>query len=279
MSAETIEMVTGPDTGEADTDALTPVETSDTAVVTEEATPDADKDTDKDAKLKAKLTPEAQKAFDKRIAREVSKTHEAQAKAEAATSELSELRKRVDAEDAEAVLSAAREAGVMPEIISPAESKGLADLNHAKANAKALGRVLRSNAGEEVEIDGKVYTRAQVVDAQETWEDKAEALAKRFGGVESKAREKGLEIWRLGLAAQRDGWKPGSAPAAPVDDDDDEADGTQTTTQAKPKTDMPSGAGTKTRPDGPPATPNVDVHDERSLASFIEADMRARKKK
>ena len=124
MSAETIEMVTGPDTGEADTDALTPVETSDTAVVTEEATPDADKDTDKDAKLKAKLTPEAQKAFDKRIAREVSKTHEAQAKAEAATSELSELRKRVDAEDAEAVLAAAREAGVMPEIISPLSPKG-----------------------------------------------------------------------------------------------------------------------------------------------------------
>lgn len=290
MNGETIEMVTGPEAGDADADALTPADKAKPAEGAEVdddgagADKDKDKNDDPDAKLKEKLTPEAQKAFDKRIAREVGKTRAAQAKADAAEAELAGLRKRADAEDGEAVIAAAREAGVMPEIVSAAEAKGLAELKHAKANAKALGRVLRSNAEAEVEIDGKVYTRKQVVDAQESWEDKAEALEKRFGGVESKAREKGLEIWRLGLAAQREGWKPGGKPAKAADPDEpDEQDDTDEpdtpAPKAKPKTDIPGGGGTKARPDGKPAAPDVEVHDERSLAAFIDADTRARKKK
>jgi hypothetical protein len=287
MSEETIEMVTGPEAGEADADALTAAERAGEAGDARKPAPKAETDTeeDPDAGLKAKLTPEAQRAFDKRISRETRKTKEAQSRAEAAERELQTLRGRADCEDAEAVLAAAREAGVMPEILTAAESKGLADLNHAKANAKALGRVLRSTPGEELEIDGKTYTRKQVVDAQDSWEDKAVALEKRFGGVEAGARAKGLEIWRLGLAAKREGWKPGGAKPAPDADPDDPAEDGAGVADAlpaakpKPRTDMPAGGGPKARPTGEPARPDVEVHDERSLASFIDADMRARKKK
>ena len=280
MSEETIEMVTGPEAGEADADAVKAAEENGGSQ--QEPAKERHEPKDEDAELKAKLTPEAQRAFDKRLGREVRKTKEAQAKAEKAESELAALRQRADSDDGEAVLAAAREAGVMPEILTAADAKGLADLNHARANAKALGRVLRSSPGEEVEIDGKAYTRKQVVDAQESWEDKADALAKRFGGVESAAREKGLAVWRLGLAAQREGWKPGggkSIPAKAEEDEDEDDPAGLTEKKPKPKTDIPGGGGPKTRPTGGHVAPDVEVHDERSLASFIDADMRARKKK
>lgn len=278
MSEEIIEMVTGPEAGEADADAIKAAEENGGSQ--QDPAKERHEPKDEDAELKAKLTPEAQRAFDKRLGREVRKTKEAQAKAEKAESELAALRQRADSEDGEAVLAAAREAGVMPEILTAADAKGLADLNHARANAKALGRVLRSSPGEEVEIDGKAYTRKQVVDAQESWEDKADALAKRFGGVESAAREKGLAVWRLGLAAQREGWKPGGGKSIPAKAEEDEDDAVGLTEKKpKPKTDIPGGGGPKARPTGEHVAPDVEVHDERSLASFIDADMRARKKK
>ena len=146
MSEETIEVVTGPEAGEADADAVKAAEENGGSQ--QEPAKERHEPKDEDAELKAKLTPEAQRAFDKRLGREVRKTKEAQARAEKAESELAALRQRADSEDGEAVLAAAREAGVMPELLTAAEAKGLADLNHARANAasNSSGRVWSGGA-------------------------------------------------------------------------------------------------------------------------------------
>ena len=220
-----------------------------------------------------KWTPEMQAAFDKRIGKEIGRRKELEDKFKAADDELKGLRERADAEDGEAVLRAAAEAGVMPELLGAAESKGIADLSDARRSAKVLAEALEDQEGDEVTVQGESYPRADVKKSLRHWSERREALEKRFGPAESKARERGLEVWRLGIAARKAGWKPGAAEDGGRRTEDGgrrsedgglkAEDGSR---KPKPKADMPDGGGEgPARKGGAP----IEVRSTNDLAAWI----------
>lgn len=167
---------------------------------------------------KKKLPEDVQRAVDQRIGKEVAKTKSAEERAKAAEESLAEVQGRVDAEDAELVLGAAQEAGVMPQVLNAAEAKVLKELGTARSNAAFFARLLRQaeDGQTEFEVGGQTLTRRQVADQADEWDAQKSRLERRHGHVEGKARDAALEIWKLGLKAKKEGWKPGQRPAAAV---------------------------------------------------------------
>lgn len=210
-----------------------------------------------------KLSEKQQAAFDKRVGKEVGKRKSAEERAERAEVELKELRARADADDAEAVIAAAQEAGVMPELLGPGEAKGMADLSHARTNIRMLGDALEDQEGDEIVLGGKRYARADVKASLREWKDRISPLERRFGGAEQKAREKGLAIWKLGLAASRAGWKPGEKPKA-VEEVEVDVEA-EPKPKLKPKAEIPADGGEKARGGDAPA----QVSSTRDLAGWL----------
>src|SRR5574343_1461432 len=168
-------------------------------------------------KRNPKIPEEVQRAVDQRIAKRVKAQREAEGRAKQAEDELKSFREREDAEGSELVLEAAREAGVMPQMVRPEEAKGLTELSNARANVRAFDRMLDSDE-EEFTIGGQTLKRAEVKAQKRAWDDQAQRLERRYGSVEGRAREKALEVWKLGMAAQRAGWKPGAKAEERVED-------------------------------------------------------------
>ncbi len=233
---------------------------------------------DKAQAKKGPWTPEMQKAFEKRIGKFTAERKSLEERAAEAEEELKALRERTDAEDAEAVLPAAREAGVMPEMLGTAEAKGLADLSHARRNARALSEALEDQDGDEVTVQGETYARREVKQSLRVWKEKQEALERRFGRVEERAREKCLEVWKLGLAAKKAGWKPGAGEKD--EGAGEKAEGGRLKDEggrlkdeggrARPKADFPDGGG------GGGAKPRgaalIEVKSTNDLAAWIQQD-------
>jgi hypothetical protein len=157
-----------------------------------------------------RLTEKQQAAVDKRIGKEVAKRKSLEERATQAETELKTLRERADAEDADIVLNAASEFGVLPEVIGKGQAEGMLNLRKAKQNEKILRRALDRAEGDEVTIAGETYTRKQVKESLYGYEEQVERLEPKYGGVEREAKKRMLEIVRLGQAAVRAGWKPGS---------------------------------------------------------------------
>jgi len=191
-----------------------------------------------------KLTEKQQAAVDKRIGKEVAKRKALEERATQAETELKSLRERADAEDADVVLNAANEFGVLPEVIGKGQAEGMLNLRRAKENQKFLRRALDRADGDEITIQGETYTRKQVKDSLYGYEEQVERLEPKFGGVEREAKKRMLEIVRLGQAAAKAGWKPG-APRQ----------GAALPGEAVPKQPAkpPAGAGHSQDDDEPPA--------------------------
>lgn len=161
---------------------------------------------DKDAEVK--FSPEQQRAVNGLLAKESRRRKEAERQLGEASRELEDFRKRYGEADSETVLSAARSAGVMPELMTAAEADGVTKLDNAKANAKYFSRLMR-RSGEEFDVGGKKMSRADIEDSADYWEEEAEKLESRFSGVKARVAGAAQEIWRLGMAARKAGWKPG----------------------------------------------------------------------
>jgi hypothetical protein len=156
-----------------------------------------------------KLTEKQQAKVDKRIGKEVAKRKASEERATQAETELKTLRERADAEDADIVLNAASEFNILPEVIGKGQAEGMLNLKRAKDNQKFLRRALDRADGDEITIQGKTYTRAEVKESLWGYEEQVEKLEPKYGGVEREAKKRMLEIVRLGQAAARAGWKPG----------------------------------------------------------------------
>ena len=221
------------------------------------------------------LNEKQQAAFNKFRDKEVAKRKSAEDRATAAEDEAKSLRERVNSEDGECVLAAAQACGVMPEMLGAADAKGLTDLARVKGNVRALENALEDADGDEVIIDGATYTKAQVKASLRGWRDKSDALEKRFGGVEAKARERALEVWKLGVAAKKAGWKPGQkaekAEDNPDDDDPDEPD--KKPPKPAAKKDIPRGSAEPQDKGGK----LIEVKNVNDLADFIQEGRKSKK--
>ena len=160
-----------------------------------------------------KLPEKVQKMLDKRIGKEVGKRKTAEERAERAESELKGLRERVDAEDAEIVLDVARNLGVLADTLPKGAAKGMEQLRFAQNAVETLQERLEDATGDEVEIDGKNYSKADVRAKLKEWRATEKRLGSMYGGVEAQARKEMMEIIRLGQEAKKAKWKPGSSEA------------------------------------------------------------------
>ena len=171
---------------------------------------DADEPGEHDDAKHEKLPEKVQKMLDKRIGKEVGKRKTAEERAERAESELKGLRERVDAEDAEIVLDVARNLGVLAETLPKGAAKGMEQLRFAQNAVETLQEKLEDATGDEVEIDGKNYSKADVRAKLKEWRNTEKRLSSTYGGVEAQARKDMMEIIRLGQQAKKANWKPGS---------------------------------------------------------------------
>ena len=185
---------------------------------------------------------------EKRIRKLLGRAKDAEKRVKELEGELEEARKAGGA-DAETYVAAAREAGVLPGMLS----KDLAGAIGRKAeNAMLIARY-------EDWLDDEDNEEYQVGDQNAQ-------LERRWGGEEEKLRKQVKEIFDLGKAALKAGWKPGKKAAKPADG----AAPKKKTTKDRPESE-------KEKPRAKGRTSWADADSERSLTSLIEADMKKRK--
>lgn len=157
------------------------------------------------------------------------------ARAKEAEKERDELRAKFGDGDPEIFAEAARVAGVATELLSKDEAAGLVKLHETDHRVSALegllDRVEDSDDGE-IEVNGNTYTKAQIKASLRAAQNNLRELERRFGGAERELQKKSKEIFKLGLAAQKAGFKPGMKVSA--------ADDEQKAKAAKRKADSPA---------------------------------------
>jgi len=171
---------------------------------------DVEEEGEHDDAKKEKLPPHVQEQVNKRIQKLDGKRKSAEERAERAEGELKSLRERVDAEDSEVVLDVARNLGVLADALPKGAAKGMEQLRFAQSAVERLQETLEDATGDEVDIDGKSYSKADVRAKLKEWRATEKRLSSMYGGVEAQARKDMLEIFRLGQQAKRANWKPGS---------------------------------------------------------------------
>jgi prefoldin subunit 5 len=171
---------------------------------------DVEEEGEHDDAKKEKLPPHVQEQVNKRIQKLDGKRKSAEERAERAETELKGLRERVDSEDSEVVLDVARNLGVLADALPKGAAKGMEQLRFAQSAVERLQETLEDATGDEVDIDGKSYSKADVRAKLKEWRATEKRLSSMYGGVEAQARKDMLEIFRLGQQAKRANWKPGS---------------------------------------------------------------------
>jgi hypothetical protein len=143
------------------------------------------------------------------------------AEVEALRAQVGELQGKFDGVQAKEVLEVAASAGIMPELIGEKDAKGFGDLLNAEKQVKALKRMIRRDE-ESYQVGEKEYTKGQLVDLLEQWEDAQADLSEQFGEKLKTHRKDTVAVFRLGMEAKRAGWVPGkkesvrTAPAKKV---------------------------------------------------------------
>lgn len=121
--------------------------------------------------------------------------------------ELEEARK-LNGDDGKAILAAAETAGILPQLMSADEAKGIKELDSKTGAAKYLKKLLRSD-DDEFEIGGETRSRRWVQGELDDLNDEIGELRERYGAKRRELAEKSKEIFELGMAAKKAGWKPG----------------------------------------------------------------------
>lgn len=169
-----------------------------------------------------KLPANAQAAVNARIGKITARAKGAEEKLGAVTAERDELKQRVDRATDAVVLKAAEQIGVMPELLDKSAAGTISDYRNAKTQSEALEGWLEEHldgdATMSLDVGGTMreFNRAEVSALRRQWRAKLEALGDEAPALIRDARQKTRDIFTLGLAAQKAGWKPGAkaTPAA-----------------------------------------------------------------
>ena len=121
--------------------------------------------------------------------------------------ELEEARK-LSGDDGKAILSAAETAGILPQLMSAEEAKGIRELDSKTGVAKYLKKLLRSD-DDEFEIGGETRSRRWVEGELDDLQDEIGELREKYGAKRSELAKKSKQVFELGMAAMKAGWKPG----------------------------------------------------------------------
>lgn len=121
--------------------------------------------------------------------------------------ELEEARK-LGGDDGKAILSAAETAGILPQLMSAEEAKGIQLLDSKTGVAKYLKKLLRSD-DDEFEIGGETRSRRWVQGELDDLQDEIGDLREKYGKKRTELAEKSKKVFELGMAAMKAGWKPG----------------------------------------------------------------------
>ena len=121
--------------------------------------------------------------------------------------ELEEARK-LTGDDGRAILAAAETAGILPQLMSADEAKGIKELDSKTSARKYLKKLLRSD-DDEFEIGGETRSRRWVQGELDDLDEEIGELRERYGAKRRELAEKSKRIFELGMAAQKAGWKPG----------------------------------------------------------------------
>lgn len=169
-----------------------------------------------------KLPANAQAAVNARIGKITARAKGAEEKLGAVTAERDELKQRFDRATDAVVLKAAEQIGVMPELLDKTAAATISDYRNARAQSEALESWLEEHldgdATMSLDVGGTMreFSRAEVAGLRRQWRAKLEALGDEAPAMIREARQKARDIFTLGLAAQKAGWKLGAkaAPAA-----------------------------------------------------------------
>lgn len=146
--------------------------------------------------------------------------------------ELEEARK-LTGDDGRAILAAAETAGILPQLMSADEAKGIKELDSKTSAKKYLKKLLRSD-DDEFEIGGETRSRRWVQGELDDLEEEIGELRERYGAKRRELAEKSKRIFELGMAAQKAGWKPGEKGAEKKGAERKPHKGQKTTKAAKP---------------------------------------------
>lgn len=116
---------------------------------------------------------------------------------------------RTSGKDGEAIISAARKAGVLPHLMTKELANGLEELDKREKALKYFSGLLDSD-DDEFTIGEKEYSRRQLEREESKLKDEIREIKGRFGNEQSKVLKETKAIFELGLAAQKAGWKPGA---------------------------------------------------------------------
>ena len=167
----------------------------------DETEDEADEDEDDDeGKKKSSDKEEMGKRAQKRIGKLTGKVKDLER-------ELEEARK-LSGDDGKAILSAAETAGILPQLMSAEEAKGIRELDSKSGVAKYLKKLLRSD-DDEFEIGGEKRSRRWVEGELDDLQDEIGELREKYGAKRSELAKKSKQVFELGMAAMKAGWKPG----------------------------------------------------------------------
>ncbi|MBE6395545.1 MAG: hypothetical protein E7046_00895 [Lentisphaerae bacterium] len=121
--------------------------------------------------------------------------------------ELEDARK-LSGDDGKAILSAAETAGILPQLMSAEEAKGIQQLDSKTGVAKYLKKLLRSD-DDEFEIGGETRSRRWVEGELDDLQEEIGELREKYGAKRSELAKKSKQVFELGMAAMKAGWKPG----------------------------------------------------------------------
>ena len=246
---------TDPEDTDADDDDIDETDADDDD--SEEDDPDGDDDEDEDEE-----GDEGKTRSEKRIRKLLGRAKDAEKRVKELEGELEEARKTGGA-DADTYVAAAKSAGLLPGMLS----KDLAGaIGRRSENDMLIARYedwLDDEDNEELSIGDQTWGRKKVRARLRELREENASLERRYGGEEEKLRRQVKEIFDLGKAALKAGWKPG---------------------KKKPKPGEKAKKATKDRPEGGKAPPKAktrtswaDATGESSLASLIAADMKKKK--
>jgi hypothetical protein len=242
-----------------------------------DADPDADDAGEHDDAKKEKIPEHAQKMFEKRIGKLTARAKTAEERAERAETENKSLRERVEAEDAEVVLDVARNLGVLADTLPKGAAKGMEQLRFAQNAVERLQEAIEDATGDEVDIDGKQYSKSDVRAKLKEWRTTEKRLSSMYGGVEAQARKEMMEIIRLGREAKKANWKPGSKEQPKPKEEPPKKPGTPRQSEADPDEEPASRVrgSDKGRRE---ATDSRDDGEPFSLEKFYEEQEKAKPK-
>jgi hypothetical protein len=193
--------------------------TAEDAEAAGESQDDADDDAGQEESLK--LPEKAQKAVNARIGKLTARAKTAEEKLAEAARERDELRQRVERVSDGAILKAAEQAGVLPELLDKETATMISDWRTAKDQTNTLEAWLEdhSDPDDTMTLDAggqqREYKRSEVAALKRQWKARMEATGEEAPARIREARQKTREVLALGLAALKAGWKPGAkAPAA-----------------------------------------------------------------